>query len=72
MRYRNAWFLLRLRYCSQTNLLVDSDKQVSIAAFQHHAVQLAAMQENFAVHRLKREKIWPPKYIGGLRMFFTE
>ena len=72
MRYRNAWFLFRLRYCSQTNLLVDFDEQRAIAAFQYQAIQFAAMQENAPVQGVKREKIWPPKYIGGLRMLFLE
>jgi hypothetical protein len=53
MRHRNAWFLFRLRYCSQPHLLVDFDKQRAIAAFQYHAVQLAAMQKNAAVQGVK-------------------
>ena len=61
MRYCNAWFLFQPRYCSQTNLLVDFDKQRAIAAFQYHAVQLAAMQKNAAVHGVKREKTGPTK-----------
>ena len=61
MRYRKAGFLFRLGYCPQTNLLVDFDKQRAIAAFQYHAVQLAAMQKNTAVQGVKREKTGPTK-----------